>query len=304
MARFTGGWIKVYRTLGDNDMSRDPFLTHTWMHLLIDANLFQSKIRWLNNEHTLERGQVLLSFRAYAKQIGVSYQVLRRCVAYLEKTTRIVTETNAGGTIVTILKFNEKQMAGDSVNAPIEENQRTPNAPSTHDQRTPNAIMNNIIKEERKKGRIKEVACAEAQADQDHTVEPLILEAMPKKSAKEQTPGSYAFECFSKHYEARYGIKPLRDRMANVHAKAIGESIPREDVDKFFECYLANPNSFYVQKAHQINFARTDVQKIYTEMQTGARFSMAKAKQYELVSENQQVMDRFMAKERVAQNGR
>lgn len=116
------------------------------------------------------------------------------------------------------------------------------------------------------------------------------------KKPVDPTPGSIAFQAYAHHYRIRYGIDPIRSAQTNSQAKGIAGSIPGEHLDGFFDCYLRNPNAYYVQRAHPIGCAQSDCQKIYTEFLTGMRLSSHKARQFELVSENQDVMNRFMAK--------
>lgn len=112
--------------------------------------------------------------------------------------------------------------------------------------------------------------------------------------AKPQTPGSYAFECYAKYQLIKYKAPPLRDKMANTHAKSIAESIPREDLDQFFKCYHDDNDAFYLNARHPLGLAKKDVHKIYTQLQTGMRISIHKARQYEMASETQDAANRFM----------
>ena len=112
---------------------------------------------------------------------------------------------------------------------------------------------------------------------------------------EDQKPGSYAFDCYAKHYEAKDAGPSGTEWRTYMRNQRVIRPYDA-DIDAFFAGYLNNPNQFYVQKAHPLSIARIDVQKLHTELLTGMRLSSHKARQFELVAENADVIKQHLAR--------
>jgi hypothetical protein len=115
MARFTGGWVKVYRSILEDDaFQQDLELCGLWIHILLMANYQSSKIDWGNQIRILEAGQVLLTYRELAEKYSIAKTNLLRKLKYLEKWDRIRIESGTHGTVITICNWKEYQIDSES----------------------------------------------------------------------------------------------------------------------------------------------------------------------------------------------
>lgn len=76
---------------------------------------------------------------------------------------------------------------------------------------------------------------------------------------------------YSRAYQNRYQTKPLFGDGKKVlgQAKLILKSVSGAEAKELVGFYLAHNGSFYTQQKHPIGLLLKDVQKLWTEMQTG-----------------------------------
>lgn len=130
MARFEGGWFKIYRKMlkldrQANDFFGDGHCALIWIYLIGWANVQDSKCKFGGKQITLTRGQLLTSVAELTKATGFGRQTIRRCLAYLEKNEKINQQTNQHGTLVTVINYETYQSKEESPNQPT--NQRPTN---------------------------------------------------------------------------------------------------------------------------------------------------------------------------------
>lgn len=127
MARFDGGWFKVYRRIVTGDCQTNPFygdpaLFTVWVHLIGWANIKPTKTRFGGKEIIVERGQILTSRGEISEKLGLSIQTVRRALTSLEATHNINRLANRNGMIITILNYDKYQSNEDNIqptNQPI-----------------------------------------------------------------------------------------------------------------------------------------------------------------------------------------
>lgn len=116
MARFTGGWIKLYRTvLEKEEIADDLELCGIWMNLLLMANYKETKKDWGKEIRTLPPGDILLGIKELSTRWKLSRDTILRRLRYLEKWGCIRVETAERGTIVTICNWREYQDDSENV---------------------------------------------------------------------------------------------------------------------------------------------------------------------------------------------
>lgn len=102
MARFSSGWIKIWRKAIDSDLSGNVYLWTIWHWLLIAATWKPSKILWNGKQREIPPGTVVFGLKELSLKWGCSRSVVNKWLHYLHDTGRIVYETSTRGSIVTI----------------------------------------------------------------------------------------------------------------------------------------------------------------------------------------------------------
>ncbi len=136
MSRFAKGWVSINRKIlwplkQENEFYGDGNLAAIWILLIAWANVRDGKTKTGKDGIIVKRGQLITSQSELAQQIGVSRQVVRRCLSYLEKTGKINQQTNRNGTIITVCKYGKYQSAEN-----IQTNDTTNYEPITNQLRT------------------------------------------------------------------------------------------------------------------------------------------------------------------------
>ena len=140
------GWIKIHRGLLDWEWYSDTNCVRMALHLLLKAN-FQTR-RWRGI--TVERGQLVTSRAALARETGLSEREVRTAVSKLEKSDFLTSRATSSYTVVTICNY-ERYQSTDSTERPAfgpADDQEETNFRPTSDQRA-------TTTEESKKGRSK-----------------------------------------------------------------------------------------------------------------------------------------------------
>jgi TusA-related sulfurtransferase len=118
------GFIKVSQKLLDWDYSDNLALTGFWIHLLLKAQWEDTK--------KLRRGEFFTTQDILAQECGVHRSTIRRYLNQLKRTGQIKIWTNHKRTKITILKWDEYQLAHDATTAePTDEPTSEPTAEPT-----------------------------------------------------------------------------------------------------------------------------------------------------------------------------
>ena len=127
------GWIKIHRGLLDWEWYSDTNCVRMALHLLLKAN-FQTR-RWRGI--TVERGQLVTSRAALARETGLSEREVRTAVSKLEKSDFLTSRATSSYTVVTICNY-ERYQSTDSTERPAfgpADDQEETNFRPTSDQR-------------------------------------------------------------------------------------------------------------------------------------------------------------------------
>lgn len=114
MARFNGGWVKIYRIISSDSERENPFygdiVSYALWQLLIQWAAFEDCSKLLRGQRVpLKRGQIATSRKELSAQLGVTEKQIRRAMLGLEKGQRLGTQKGQHGTIITILNYDEYQ---------------------------------------------------------------------------------------------------------------------------------------------------------------------------------------------------
>lgn len=109
MPRWESGWFKVWREAWHKDLSRNVYLWALWHALLHMAHWKESQTIWNGDRRTLPPGTVIFGIKEIANRWNCSQRTISKWLHYLHKTDRIVLETCARGTLVTIRNWEKYQ---------------------------------------------------------------------------------------------------------------------------------------------------------------------------------------------------
>ena len=130
------GWIKLNRKFLEWEWFEDPAMVKLFLFLLLKAN-YKDK-RWKGIE--VKRGQLVTTLRDMVKQAGISMQKLRTCLAKLQETQEINTQTTHQFTIITVCKYDSYQSQEDDGNTQSTHEQHTSNTRVTQTKERKNNI--------------------------------------------------------------------------------------------------------------------------------------------------------------------
>lgn len=109
MARFNGGWIKLWRRAVEGDLADNVFLWGLWNWLLYAAHWKPSSIIWKGERRDIPAGTVVLGMTELAEKWECSRTTVKKWLVYLENSGRISLEVCQRGTLVTILNWDTYQ---------------------------------------------------------------------------------------------------------------------------------------------------------------------------------------------------
>lgn len=131
-----------------------------------------------------------------------------------------------------------------------------------------------IIEEKKERKRRKKetdntVSCADAHAPKNSNaiiINDPIIKPKKRNNGLEEIDHKEALDTFYRCYEERYGVKPLINGTVITHLKRIIQRTSYKDAPRLIAFYLTHNNSFYLSKAHSIEYALKDCEKLHTEM--------------------------------------
>ena len=80
-------------------------------------------------------------------------------------------------------------------------------------------------------------------------------------------------------YEAKYGVKPVRNATVNAQVKQIVQRIGAVDAPHVCAWFPTHPGAFYVAKGHAMGVLLADAEKLRTEWATGSAMTQTRARQ-------------------------
>jgi hypothetical protein len=106
MARFTGGWIKLWRRAVEGDLADNMFLWSLWNWLLYSATWKPTSIIWKGRRRDIPPGTVVMGISELAEKWKCSQSTIKKWLTYLVTSERISLETCSRGTLITIRNWD------------------------------------------------------------------------------------------------------------------------------------------------------------------------------------------------------
>jgi predicted transcriptional regulator len=132
VARFDGGWVKLYRRLHTDSIAASDLRLGLFCRLIMWANLQPSTACWKGEPRALSKGEVITSLKELAEAGGSDPRTIRKHLNFLQKRGSIECEISKNGTLIRINNFNDYQ----EVNAV---------APAPHAVRGPDSMQNGML---------------------------------------------------------------------------------------------------------------------------------------------------------------
>lgn len=132
MARFSGGWIKVHKSLLDGDIPQHGGYTlAVWIKILAWAAWREAAAFFDGQQIRLQPGQLItgLADLAWREEDPYLHRV-RSSLDYLQKTDRIAQTVSTRGRLITVINWagyqaSDEDGTGESANAPQTERKRS-----------------------------------------------------------------------------------------------------------------------------------------------------------------------------------
>lgn len=100
------GWVKIYRKLLDNPISKKPNYLSIFVYLLLKANHKDNDLILEGKKTTINRGQFLTSIFSIADFFHLSTSTVSRVLKYLETERMIEKLSTNKYSLITVLNYN------------------------------------------------------------------------------------------------------------------------------------------------------------------------------------------------------
>ena len=128
------GYIKLYRTILENPISRKPDYAWLWTIMLLKANHKDNEILWNSKKMKLKAGQFITGRKELSVNSGISESKVYRILKYLKNEQQIEQQTTNKFTIITILNWKKYQGSEQQIKQPVNNKRTTSEQQSEHRQ--------------------------------------------------------------------------------------------------------------------------------------------------------------------------
>jgi hypothetical protein len=103
------GYIKLYRSLLDNPVMKNPEMAWLWCVLLLSANHKKTSFIFNGKKQVVKAGQLITGRKQLSKLTGISESKIYRALNCFENEQQIKQQTNNKFTLITILNWSKYQ---------------------------------------------------------------------------------------------------------------------------------------------------------------------------------------------------
>lgn len=282
MARFSNGWVKVYRSVADGSYDAIDIGLLVW--LISNANYVdgKSKIPGKIGRINLMRGQLATSIKEIGTSLSLSDQSVRTRLKSFENQQTITRESTHRGTIITILNYDKYQCIENehqqATNNELTTKQQTANKQLTNDQQTANNILNKERIKELKKVKIKN------------------KELNPISAATGSAPNAknlIAFYC--EKYKQRFGVNPVITGKESGAVRNILKSMSYENAQEIITDYFDLSDAWIVQRMYALSILQdaSVINRIQAKRQ-GVDVTRQRSLEYEKQTEYSKITEKFL----------
>ena len=123
---------------------------------------------------------------------------------------------------------------------------------------------------------------------------------------KVQTPSVTApvWDSYSRTYQDRYGVPPMRNAKVNGMLANFCRRIPLDEAPHIAAYYLGHNSAYYVQRGHPVECLLADAEKLRTEWATGRQTTITQARQMDRTATNANIWGELIAEAKAAEAAR
>ncbi len=181
------GWIRLDRAIFNWQWYTEQNVKSVFLHALLRANHSPTKWRGIS----IKRGQFFTSLDSLSHETGLSKQKIRTALKKLESTGELTSKPQAGGRMITVIKYNDYQDVNSQPNRQATGEQQATNRELTannHDNQ--NNHENNTLSDDAPPAEDGEFELFEEEIETGPTIEEeaeRVWKAYPAKAAKAKT---------------------------------------------------------------------------------------------------------------------
>jgi hypothetical protein len=293
MARFEQGWFRLDRRAVFEDIGQNLNCLGLWVWLLAMATTRETRLRnSTSGPKIIPAGTVVTSYRDLADLTGAAINTIKEHLRYLKNTGRITIESDARGTIVTILNWYEYQAkwadeaeeanppANTSTNTPSDTAIDTPPDTASHTQHE----TSGDTKADHLLNEVPFTSYDLPPTSSQGSPEGAPQSEVPPKGKRRRTtqpkePAKTAaiWEAYCEEYETRHKVLPLDGAPIRGQMAQLLNRVPAAEVPGLVRFYVQHNDAFYVKNKHSFGLCLRDAQKLYTEWKTGNITTTAQA---------------------------
>lgn len=274
VARFDGGWIKVYREIIGTDISKNPTRLSLFIHLVAFANIEETWVEWNGKPRVCPRGSLVTSYRELAREIGTDKGTVERQLKYLALRDTVVVETETRGTFITVKNYSEYQDNKTNIRTVTRHSVDTGADTGTDTDRDSNEESKNI--------RSKEDSITSEVPKEPLSLVPAVIPIDSKALKKEATERNrIARDAYIQAYRNRYAKDPIQDAQFHSIIGKIVKRVGPEDAARILDFYVHHNKPFYAEKCHALKFCLADIESLAVQTAKGKAILKSDLKRFE-----------------------
>lgn len=122
------GWISIHRKSLESSVWKNPVVWFVWCWCLLKANHNKNTFPFNGTDIEILPGQFITGIQKATLELpGVTSQMYRTAIKYLENTQRLTTKSTNKFTLITVNKWEEYQDLNKQTNKPLTNQQQTTN---------------------------------------------------------------------------------------------------------------------------------------------------------------------------------
>jgi hypothetical protein len=239
MARFTGGWVKLYRKAALGDINSNYVRGGLFQAILSMANIQSSTVDWRGVPRSLERGEIVTSLKELAELGDVDTRTVLKHLNYLRVRETISFEKSTRGMLIKINNYQEYQ----GLDA-----ERSGEHAGRGRLSMQNGMQEGVTHIEERKNKRKKEECDSLKKSFDHAY------SLYRQNFPETTKGPKAFERFVDQFGIRgkmvdeilLSIPNYAQHLKEVEKKQGFKKAPKQT----FATYLGTQKSGYFWEDH------------------------------------------------------
>jgi DNA-binding transcriptional regulator YhcF (GntR family) len=277
--RFTGGWVKLWRSMDSHWTGQDGWSWAIFTKLIMWA-YYKDKKTLVNGKVTeIKRGQVVTSAAEIANKLGFHRSTVEKRLKMFEEEGMIEQQVSFHGRIITILNYDKYQGGDDDDEQPDVQHDVQPHVQQSVQRDVQRDVQHRVH-------RVKNIKQLKKERRKEEYITPTPTDVEVVSEVKENPARSFIAH-YCEAYKAKYKTNPVIDGRAAGIAQRIVKSIGLEKAKLFIERYLEMNDQWFITKHHDLHTFEGNLNKVAVFEGTGQRITARDAKQADVTQKNQ-----------------